>query len=183
MRTAIDTNTAAQIAAAATINHKRPVASVLERDMPRPVGTRVKCPKCELRNVITGQNVKCKGCGFMIRVHLTPDHERYVRGLDVTPSGRDTYDIGDFTADALRGLDADGAIRVTANTLAQLDRKLVLSKAMEKATREIPWTLDGITVFLAARYEGRNNGMVRMNCGNILRNAIEKDDGNTELAI
>jgi len=167
---------AIDIRTVAKISHKRPVAFVLERDLPRVEGRRVKCPECGLRNVITGTNVKCKGCGFMIAVKLNPDFDRYVRGMAETPSGRDTVDIDDHVAQTLRGLDAWGALRTTANALAQMDRTKVLSKALAKATREIPWTLTGITEFLQARYEGRNPGMVRMNCGNILRKAVEKHD-------
>ena len=88
-------------------------------------------------------------------VRLTPDHNRYVRGLASTASGRDSYDIADQVADSLRTKSVDEVFEAVADQLTKLG---------EPTTKAA----------LASRWEGRNPGMQRMNAGNVLRGAIRR---------
>jgi hypothetical protein len=88
-------------------------------------------------------------------VRLHPDHARYVRGLASTASGRDSYDIADEVANSLRTKTVDEVFEAVADQLTKLG---------EPATK----------ASLAARWEGRNPGMQRMNAGNVLRGAIRR---------
>jgi hypothetical protein len=97
----------------------------------------------------------------------------YERGLAATPCGAPTLDIGDEVADLLRGLSADAAIEASAVRLAELAGPKVLSRAMRKAF-EGEWVASDIAAFLKKRYSHLNNGMIRMNCGNVLRGALKK---------
>ena len=150
---------------------RRPVAkAVLTRDV---TNRHLTCPECKGKNGIERLNQKCDFCGFMLLVRLFPDHSRYIRGLDVTASGRDTYDIGDATADDLRGLNDREVVEATARALAQMPIEIGLSVKIAKQFRAsgFSWNAAEIENWLDKRYEGRNPGMVRMNCGNILRAA------------
>jgi ribosomal protein L37E len=135
--------------------------------------TKITCPECGGKNGLHRLNQKCDFCGFMLRVHLFPNMERYIKGLGVTKSGRDTLDIADETADRLRGLAEYEVVTETANALAQLSIEIGLSLKLGKQFKAtgFTWDADGIHSWLDSRYEGRNPGMVRMNCGNILRAA------------
>jgi predicted RNA-binding Zn-ribbon protein involved in translation (DUF1610 family) len=142
----------------------------------------VFCPECE--HVWTPKRLKlsiqCPKCGAWVKVRIKADLTHYIRGLGVTPSGHDTLDIGDGTADILRGLTAAEAIDVTAVELVRLGIE-TMSKSFVKAFRKAivggSWCENNLRFFLSRRYENRNNGMVRMNCGNILRAAQIRANG------
>lgn len=138
----------------------------------------LECPECGGINGVDKLNQPCDFCGLTLKTRLFPDHERYVRGLDVTASGRETYDIGDLTADTLRGMDEEEVVSATAKALAQETIEIGLSVKIGRQFKKAgyTWTTNGIKAWLAARYEGRNPGMVRMNCGNILRGAAKRAD-------
>lgn len=138
----------------------------------------LECPECGGINGVDRLNQPCDFCGLTLKTRLFPDHERYVRGLDVTASGRDTYDIGDLTADALRGMTEGEVVKTTAKALAQETIEIGLSVKIGRQFKKAgyTWTTNGIKGWLAARYKGRNPGMVRMNCGNLLRGAKKRAD-------
>jgi len=94
-------------------------------------------------------------------VRLTPDHNRYVRGLASTASGRDSYDIADEVANGLRAKTVDEVFEAVADQLTKLG---------EPTTKAA----------LAKRWEGRNPGMQRMNAGNVLRGAIRRGQRKAE---
>jgi len=152
-------------------------ATVMTRDM--NTERKIKCPECGGMNGMVRLNQTCDHCGFMLSVRLFPDHEHYVRGLGVTTSGRDTYDIGDSTADDLRGLAIDLVVEKTAALLAGMDITEGLSVKLSKQFKKsgYNWSSTSIAQWLSDRYEGRNDGMVRMNCGNILRAARKRESG------
>lgn len=151
---------------------KSTTASILTKE----VATKhVTCPECGGVNGRERINQPCDFCGFFLQVRLFPSHANYIAGLGTTPSGRDTYDIGDATADTLREMNAEEVIEATAKALANKPIEIALSvklkRQFEKAGYD--WSAAGIEGWIEARYEGRNPGMIRMNCGNILR-ASEK---------
>lgn len=154
---------------------RRTTANTLTRDL-TPTNKHLTCPDCGGVNGVERLNQPCDFCGFVLKVRLFPDHDRYVRGLDVTASGRDTYDIADETADSLRGLDADEVLEAVAKALAQLPMEHGLSVKLGRQYKKQAGTWDAPTLesWLASRYEGRNPGMIRMNCGNVLRSAAKR---------
>jgi len=154
---------------------KRTTAKSLTRDL-TPVNKHLTCPDCGGVNGVERLNQPCDFCGFILKVRLFPDHGRYVRGLDVTASGRDTYDIADETADDLRGLNEGEVLETVARALAQLPIEHGLSVKLGRQFKKQAdgWNTDSIEIWLEERYEGRNPGMVRMNCGNILRSASKR---------
>lgn len=109
-------------------------------------------------------------------VKIRADLSHYIRGLSTTPSGHDTLDIGDATADKLRGLTTEDIINVTAAELYTCGEK-AMSKLFRKDFKKLAggvWDLDTIASYLSAKYFDRNNGMVRMNCGNLIRSAYNR---------
>jgi hypothetical protein len=88
-------------------------------------------------------------------VRLTPNHDRYVRGLASTASGRDSYDIADKVADSLRAKTIDEVFEAVADQMTKLGEPT--------STKD-----------LKGRWAGRNPGMQRMNAGNVLRGAIRR---------
>jgi hypothetical protein len=138
----------------------------------------ILCPECGGKNGLERLNQPCDFCGFMLMVRLFPDHSRYVRGLGVTKSGRDTYDIGDSVADGLRELSVPNVLTETAKALAQHPIEIGLSVKIGRQFKAagFSWTKTGIRTWLKKRYEDRNPGMIRMNCGNILRGATKRSD-------
>jgi len=88
-------------------------------------------------------------------VRLTPDHNRYVRGLASTASGRDSYDIADEVANNLRGMDINSVFVAVADQLTKLGEPVSKSE-------------------LKTRWGKLNPGMQRMNAGNVLRGAIRR---------
>jgi len=154
---------------------KRTTATALTRDL-TDKSKHLVCPDCGGVNGVERLNQPCDFCGFMLKVRLFPDHERYVRGLDVTASGRDTYDIADETADTLRGLSEAEVLSTTAKELAGMTIEIGLSVKMSRQFKKskYDWTPVGIQNWLFERYDGRNPGMVRMNCGNLLRSANKR---------
>jgi len=150
-------------------------ANTLTRDL-TDKSKHLTCPDCGGVNGVERLNQPCDFCGFVLKVRLFPDHSRYVRGLDVTASGRDTYDIADATADTLRGLDEAEVLRTVAKALAQMPIEHGLSVKLGRQFKKQAgdWGWVSIQNWLFERYEGRNPGMVRMNCGNILRSAAKR---------
>jgi len=148
-------------------------ATILTRDVHE---RHLTCPECGGKNGLHRLNQPCDWCGFTLSVRMFPDHSRYVRGLAVTASGRDTYDIADATADSLRGMGAGEVVDATAAALAQMPIEIGLSVKLGRQFKAagFGWTEEGIGSWLDARYEGRNPGMIRMNCGNILRNSSKR---------
>lgn len=148
-------------------------ASILTREIHK---RHLTCPECGGRNGLHRLNQPCDFCGFTLATRLFPDHSRYVKGLGVTASGRDTYDIGDETADTLREMAVEEVVEATAKALAQMPIEIGLSVKIKRQFDKSghAWTAEGIENWLNERYEGRNNGMIRMNCGNILRNASKR---------
>lgn len=138
----------------------------------------IDCPKCGHTNEINRQTaafkggIKCRGCGFWLHVRLTPDLSRYVRGLGVTPSGNDTLDIADQTADLLRGLNLDDLYAVVAEHLEHCGPETASKGFMKLFGKDTPWEADNLHAFLSDRYSDRNPGMQRMNLGNVLRAAM-----------
>jgi hypothetical protein len=88
------------------------------------------------------------------------DLSKYTRHADIkTASGRPTYDIGDKTAEVLRGKDLDAVYEVTVKTIAKL-------------TGEKGLTVDE----LKTKYSKLNPGQQRMNLGNRLRAAFRNSE-------
>jgi hypothetical protein len=83
------------------------------------------------------------------KVALRPDRSRYTVGAAETATGRKTIDIGDATAELLRG------------------------KALYEIYRLAAAKLDEGEDGLRARYQHLNLGMQRMNLGNRLRHRAE----------
>lgn len=114
---------------------------------------------------------KCPSCGRWHQVRLFPNLDNYVRGLGTTPSGNDTLDIADATADLMRGLPLDELYAVTSQELESLGRGSMSKSFLKGYGTDTPWDLDTIHAYLADRYGIRNPGMQRMNLGNLLRSA------------
>ena len=110
-------------------------------------------------------------------VRLYPDLDRYVRGLGQAPSGTDTLDIADATADMLRGLDLPALYTVVSEELERLGKKNASRGFIKAFGKETPWEADNLHAFLQDRYADRNNGMQRMNLGNVLRAAQKRANG------
>jgi len=164
----------APVYSAARPARKQTTASILTKEIHT---NKLVCPECKGVNGLHRINQPCDFCGFMLKVRLFPDFSRYVRGLGVTASGRDTLDIGDSTADDLRELSVDKVVAATAAALAQMPIEIGLSTKMQRQWKVagFEWTAEGVAQWIRERYEGRNNGMVRMNCGNILREARKRN--------
>ena len=155
----------------------RPVAEIVTRDIPGAQGPTLSCSECGFNNKVAGRNQKCQGCGFTLKVELYPDRTRYLRGAGTTASGGSTLDINDGTAQDLRGMDENKALNATAKELAGMDRQFAFSKKMGREFgKDRGWDYVTIQNWLFERYEGRNPGMVRMNCGNVLRSARKRQD-------
>jgi len=107
-------------------------------------------------------------------VRLHPDLTQYVRGLGQAPSGADTLDIADATADMLRGLDLPALYSVVSEELERLGKKNASKGFIKSFGKETPWEADNLHAFLQDRYADRNNGMQRMNLGNVLRAAQKR---------
>lgn len=138
------------------------------------LGDEVFCPRCSHGVTVTrSENIRCRKCGWVFRVRLHPDRTKYVAGLGTTPSGRDTFDINDEVAEALRGANVDQALEITCKAVENCgyDLKKVLSGKVYKA-----YVAHGGTFceFLSTRYDGRNNGMIRMNLGNLWRGVSKR---------
>lgn len=157
-------------------------SQTIERSWANDEQTEVFCPECEHTWIPKRLklSIQCPKCGAWVKVRIKADLTHYIRGLGVTPSGHDTLDIGDGTADILRGLTAAEAIDVTAVELVGLGIE-TMSKSFVKAFRKAivggSWCENNLRFFLTQRYADRNNGMVRMNCGNILRAAQLRANG------
>jgi len=138
----------------------------------------ITCSECGGRNGSHKANQPCDFCGMFLNVRLSPDHERYIRGLDTTASGRDTYDIGDLTADTLRGMTVSEVTEATSQALAGMPVEIAMSVKIGRQFKKsgFSWTAEGVEEWLEERYEGRNNGMIRMNCGNLLRSATKRNE-------
>lgn len=136
------------------------------------------CTECEHGweldpNVEKAVNVRCPACKAWNRVRLHPNMENYVRGLGTTSSGAPTLDINDDVAEMLRGLDVDD-LYVEASEILEGFGIESMSKSFRKVYGDIGWTSEQIEDHLRARYAKRNNGMIRMNIGNIVRSAQKR---------
>lgn len=135
------------------------------------VGMDIECGCGAVFPAPKDDSFKCPECGAWHHVRLKPDMERYVKGLAATASGRDTVDINDEVASALRGMDLDSLYNYVCVELEKYEPAARFSKAMGAAFKSA-----GITcgAFLQIRYENLNPGMQRMNLGNLLRGAIKR---------
>jgi predicted RNA-binding Zn-ribbon protein involved in translation (DUF1610 family) len=137
------------------------------------------CPNCGRVNTLSECRkskvaYQCRGCGKWLYVRVPADRTHYVRGLGETAGGNDTLDIGDETADMLRGLTEVDCILTTAEFLAKNTE--LWSKGFTKQVKAAgtETTKEGLVSFLTKRYADRNVGMVRMNCGNLIRGILKK---------
>ncbi len=141
---------------------------------------KIKCPKCleshrfDAFKVKSRGGIKCPTCGFWLHVRLFPDLSRYVRGLGVTPSGNDTLDIADATADLLRSLNLGQLYEVTAEHLALCGKEAMSKTFLKEFGKDREFSQHELYTFLNDRYWERNPGMQRMNLGNILRAAQKR---------
>ena len=146
----------------------------------------VTCGICLLLQYVTvHENIKCAGCGNTLRVRLHPDKEKYITGKGTTASGRDTVDIADNVADMFRGDEKNSkshmdAIELAASIVDEIGYKVAMSKAMSRNFDKFCIGKDPIdqTVerFLEEKYDHLNPGMVRMNCGNLVRGAYSRQE-------
>lgn len=152
---------------------KQTTATILTKEIH---SRKLTCPECGGRNGLHRLNQPCDFCGFVLLVKLFPKRENYIKGLDVTASGRDTYDIGDAIADRLRGLNDREAVTESAVMLAEMPIEIGLSTKLGRQFKAAgyEWSAEGIEKWFEDRYEGRNPGMVRMNVGNVLRAASKR---------
>lgn len=139
----------------------------------------VTCGTCQYTALLTSfkivkDSVQCPKCGTWIQVRIHAAREHYVRGLGTTVSGCDTFDIGDETADILRGLSADAAIYVTAGFVFRAGWEAQSKGFKKEYGKDRPWDVAELNMFLYTKYADRNPGMIRMNCGNILRGLMKK---------
>lgn len=96
-------------------------------------------------------------------VRIRPDHEKYESHPDQpTASGRASYDMGDKTAEELRGMHLDEVYAYTYRVLAACEVEYI--GRGKKRTKVEPGALE-------QRYGGLNKGMQRMNLGNVIRGA------------
>ena len=138
-------------------------------DQATPTMNEYKCTVC-LHEFTSAKsvNVRCPMCHGMAKVRLFPKLDNYVVGLGVTVNDRDTVDIGDQVAGFLRGLSPEDVLDVVGEYLDMLGMEAWSSKAKKQRSLFTGTT----TEWLAAKYEGKNEGMIRMNCGNVLRSAL-----------
>lgn len=149
-------------------------ATILSRDIPQ--GSGITCPDCGGINKPDAYNTPCDLCGYILKVHLFPKRENYVRGIGTTASGGDTYDINDLTACDLRGLNTDEMFKKTAQLLHGVPKEYVLKSAAFKEFGDKEFTVANISKHLRTRYGRHNAGMQRMDCGNVLRAARDRQD-------
>jgi DNA-directed RNA polymerase subunit RPC12/RpoP len=142
------------------------------------------CQHCD-RDVMINpgkkSSVKCPECGAWIEIDLKFNKENYVTGLDVTASGRDTIDIADAIADSLRGMNVEDAMMEAAAQIVSLPGDARFSKANKrqfiafcKEAGRHDSDADAVINFLIGKYGNLNNGMIRMNLGNLVRGAIRR---------
>ena len=131
----------------------------------------VSCPACKhIFETNRSQNICCPKCKAWFLIKLHSDRERYIRGLDTTASGNDTYDIDDDIADMLRGLPIEDVFSVAATFLYGLGVNC-MSKPWKREFGDSPWEIENIAEAISASQIGKNLGMQRMNVGNLCRNA------------
>lgn len=143
----------------------------------------VHCPNCDhMWDTVKTDNYKCPSCGHMFIIRLHPDKDRYIIGLDITESGRDTMDIDDDIAGKLRGMSIEDVYDRVADTLCNnIEPSNWFSKANEKvyrshlAPRVDEDAYETLLSFLWKKYSHLNLGMQRMNLGNLLRGAIKRN--------
>lgn len=142
-----------------------------------PKARTIRCVECAHEWELSAEdrrieNVRCPVCRAWNVVRLHPNRENYVRGLGTTASGNDTLDVNDDVAQMLRGLTLDELYKVAARQMVKWHDQhgtKWLSKGMKKAMKGITWEDRDVAEFLALRYALRNEGMQRMNVGNVLR--------------
>jgi len=168
----VRSNLAAQNAANMAASLARIASGVQNKDEDH----RIVCPCGMTLDVGKAQaakfgGCKCPSCGRWHQVRLFPNLENYVRGLGTTPSGNDTLDIADATADLMRGLPLDELYAVTSQEIESLGKESMSKSFLKGYGVDTPWDLDTIHAYLVDRYAIRNPGMQRMNLGNLLRAA------------
>lgn len=155
-------------------NTKKTTAKKASKKKATPEMATYRCKICtyEKKLEVGTRNVPCPVCRNTMAVKLFPKLETYVVGKGTTASGRPTVDIADATADDFREMDVEDVIAKTAEILDGIDDKM-LSKKFVKGREAFSGTTEE---FLTAKYVERdlNNGMIRMNCGNMVRNARKR---------
>lgn len=147
-------------------------SSVPSASAPVEVGGEITCFCGQTFAIPKTECFKCPACGKWHQVRLHPNLENYVKGMAGTPSGRDSLDIDDAVATNLRGMDLDTLYKYVCKQLMELDTNARFSKAMAKQFKA---TNMSCGQFLEERYGNLNNGMQRMNLGNLLRGAIKRN--------
>lgn len=141
----------------------------------RAIGSELTCPECgTVTPVVYGKTAyQCKKCGLWLYVRIPADRSHYFRGLGETAGGNDTLDIGDESADLLRGLSEKECLEVTAGVLS--DNRGLWTKGFAKQAKQAgATTAEEIYGMLADKFGARNPGMTRMNCGNLVRGICKK---------
>lgn len=133
------------------------------------------CDVCQQPVIVKSgmKNVTCSCCGHTMEVKLYPNLDDYIKGLGVTASGNDTIDINDGVAFALRGLDLERLYPTVVLILETLPKNKWFSRKMGKNHEAFTGTTEE---FFKAKYEHLNEGMQRMNLGNVLRGAFSRSD-------
>ena len=133
------------------------------------------CDVCQQLVIVKAgmKNVTCSCCGHTMAVKLFPNLDDYIKGLGVTASGNDTIDINDGVAFALRGLDIEKLYPIVVQILESLPKDKWFSRKMGKNHDLFTGTTEE---FFKAKYEHLNEGMQRMNLGNVLRGAFSRSE-------
>ena len=137
----------------------------------------IKCPVCSYskRVELSVANIPCPVCKNTMKVRMNfAGIGDYVVGASVTASGRGTVDNGDSTAERFRG--ASDSVTATLKLTAEIidgGLKEFMAPGAKKQLNQFSGTTEE---WLSAKYveRGLNNGMIRMNCGNIVRNAEKR---------
>lgn len=117
------------------------------------------------------ESFRCPECGAWHMVRLHPNLEHYVKGLDVTESGRDTVDINDPVANYLRGYKStQEQYKATADYLRdKIYEEAWFAPKVQKKYEAATGTLEE---FFEERYGHLNRGMIKMNLSNVIRGAL-----------
>lgn len=139
---------------------------------------KMRCSECGhkwVANIMTDKvlNVRCPECGAWNNVRLNPDLDHYIRGLDTTAGGHSTLDIGDASADLLRGYSPSEMFSVAGSFIFNCGQEF-LSKALTKELKDVAWNPEALASYFAKKYVRLNNGMQRMNMGNIVRGMYKR---------
>jgi len=141
----------------------------------------IHCPACEnVFHTKRTDNFKCPKCKFTFRIRLKPNKDNYVIGLASTVSGRDTMDINDNIAEAMRGQFIEDVYVIATGRLISLPEETWFTGknrvAFKKWKEDRPDTAnyDLLLSFLWNKFSHLNLGMQRMSLGNLVRAANKR---------